>query len=51
MHSEVIHKEAELLAWVRFGQFLEVLLELLCIDGVLVDMEQLIAFLFTDSMK
>ena len=51
MHRKVVHKKAELFIRVGLYQFREVLLELLGIDRVLVDVKQLVAFLFTDPMK
>ena len=51
VHGEVVHEEAELLAWVGLRQVCQVLLELLRVDGVLVDVEQLVAFLLADSMQ
>ena len=51
MHRKVVHKKAELFVRVGLYQFREVLLKLLRVDRVLVDVKQLVAFLFTDPMK
>ena len=50
VHREVVHKEAEFLTRVRLHKLREVLLELLRVDGLLVDVEQLVASLLADPV-